>query len=193
MGQFNDWGGGGNVTYLSPFWEGTARTPWSNAMNSGQACRPCRGSCSLIPGRGCFGDLPGDEIVVSPPSPIVEPLMCVSACCCTAAVVHLHDPMTKGRGGCRECQSPVHCGTPLPDVDTFRGTGRCRTSQLYRYVCTVQTGGHFLSPRPTLYLAVSHHREHDIDRFLATPFLIVLLLLSAISYGSFFFFQKPKA
>ena len=33
-----------------------------------------RGSCSLIPGRGCFGDLPGDEIVVPPPSPIVEPL-----------------------------------------------------------------------------------------------------------------------
>ena len=45
-------------------------------MNSGQACRPCRGSCSLIPGRGCFGDLPGDEIVVSPPSPIIEPLTC---------------------------------------------------------------------------------------------------------------------
>ena len=43
-------------------------------MNLGQACRPCRGSCSLIPGRGCFGDLHGDEIVVSPPSPIVEPL-----------------------------------------------------------------------------------------------------------------------
>ena len=43
-------------------------------MNSGQACRPCRGSCSRVLGRGCFGDLPGDEIVVSPPSPIVEPL-----------------------------------------------------------------------------------------------------------------------
>ena len=36
-------------------------------MNSRQAFRPCRGSCSLIPERGCFGDLPGDEIVVSPP------------------------------------------------------------------------------------------------------------------------------
>ena len=23
--KFNDWGGGGDVTYLSPFWEGTAR------------------------------------------------------------------------------------------------------------------------------------------------------------------------
>ena len=43
-------------------------------MISGQACRPYRGLCSPIPGRGCFGDLPGDEIVVSPPSPIVEPL-----------------------------------------------------------------------------------------------------------------------
>ena len=28
----------------------------------------------LIPGRGCFRDVPGDEIVVSPPSPIIEPL-----------------------------------------------------------------------------------------------------------------------
>ena len=46
-------------------------------INSGQDCRPCRGSCSLIPGRGYFGDLPGDEIVVSPPSPIVEPLTTV--------------------------------------------------------------------------------------------------------------------
>ena len=35
-------------------------------MNSGQACRLCRGSCSPIPGRGGFGDLLGDEIVVSP-------------------------------------------------------------------------------------------------------------------------------
>ena len=44
-------------------------------MNFGQVCQPCReSSCSLIPGRGCFGDLPGDETVVSPPSPIVEPL-----------------------------------------------------------------------------------------------------------------------
>ena len=65
-------------------------------------------------------------------SPFCGRCMCVSACCGTAAVVHPHDPMTKGRGGCRECQSPVHCGTPLPDVDTFRGTGRCRISQLYR-------------------------------------------------------------
>ena len=116
--------------------------------------------------------------------------VCVSACCCTAAVVHPHDPMTKGRVESRKSQSPVHCGTPLPDVDTFRGTGRCRISQLYRYVCTVQTGGHFLLPRPTTCIAVSYHREHDIDRFLATPFLIVLLLLSAISDGSFLNLSK---
>ena len=45
-------------------------------------------------------------------------------------------------------------------------------------------------PRPTPYLVVSYHREHDIDRFLATPFLIVLLLLNAISYGSFLIFSK---
>ena len=57
-------------------------------------------------------------------------------------------------------------------------------------VPSVQTGGHFLFPRPTPYLVVSYHREHDIDRFLATPFLIVLFLLSAISYGSFLIFSK---
>ena len=116
--------------------------------------------------------------------------MCVSACCCTAAIVYPHDPMTKGRGRCRECQSPVHCGTPLADVDTFRGTSRWRTTQVYRYLCTVQTGGHFLFLSPTPYIAVSYHREHDIDRFLATPFLIVPLLLSVISYGSFLIFPK---
>ena len=55
-------------------------------MNLEQAYRPCRGSCSLILGRGCFGDLPGDEIVVSPPSPIFESLnirqnpLCVESC-----------------------------------------------------------------------------------------------------------------
>ena len=77
-------GGGGGVTNLSPFWEGTARKsplpgtyltkPWWNDFNLGQACRPCRGSCSPIPERGCFGDLPGDGTVVSPTSPIVEQL-----------------------------------------------------------------------------------------------------------------------
>ena len=46
-----------------------------------------------------------------------------------------------------------------------------------------------LFPRPTPYLVVSYHREQDIDRFLATPFLIVLLL-SAISYRSFLIFKK---
>ena len=66
-------------------------------------------------------------------------------------------------------------------VESVSCTGTC--------VPSVQTGGHFLFPRPTPYL-VSYHREHDIDRFLATPFLIVLLLLSAISYGSFLIFSK---
>ena len=32
------------------------------------------GSCSPVPGRSCFGDLPGDGIVVSPPPSIVETL-----------------------------------------------------------------------------------------------------------------------
>ena len=88
--------------------------------------------------------------------------------------------------------SPVHCGTPLPDFDTFRGTGRWRISQLYRYVCTVRTDRRpfLVSTSNPISYVVSYHREHDIDRFLATPFLIVLLLLSAISYGLFLIFSK---
>ena len=55
-------GGGGDVTNLSSFWEGTARkyplvgtyltNPWSNAMNSGQTCRPCRGSHVVLSPQG---------------------------------------------------------------------------------------------------------------------------------------------
>ena len=67
-------------------------------------------------------------------------------------------------------------------VESVSCTGKC--------VPSVQTESHFLFPRPTPYL-VSYHREHNIDRFLATPFFIVLLL-SAISYGSFLIFSKIK-
>ena len=45
-------------------------------MNSRRACRPCMGSCSPIPGRGCFGDLPGDGIVVSPPPQSLKRSLC---------------------------------------------------------------------------------------------------------------------
>ena len=108
-------------------------------------------------------------------SPFCGRCMCVSACCCTAAVVHPHDPMTKGRGGCRECQSPVHCGTPLlPDADTFRETGRCRISQLYRYVCTVRTDRRPL-PVPTSNPSIT-----------GSTILIDFLLLRC--FLSFFFF-----
>ena len=41
--------------------------------------RPCRRSCNPIPGRGCFGDLPGDGIVNPPPPPIVGTLLSVGA------------------------------------------------------------------------------------------------------------------
>ena len=74
---------GGNGTKIAPTGDIFDQPPGLNATDSGQACRPCRGSCSLLSGRGCFGDLPGDEIVVSPPSPIVEPLdivVCVMCC-----------------------------------------------------------------------------------------------------------------
>ena len=60
-------------------------------------------------------------------SPFCGRCMCVSACCGTAAVVHPHDPMTKDRGGCRECQSPVHCGTPLPR--SIEGKSRTKLCQ----------------------------------------------------------------
>ena len=65
-------------------------------------------------------------------------------------------------------------------VESVSCTGTC--------VPSVQTGGHFLFPRPTPYL-VSYHREHDIDRFLASPFLLVLLLLSAILTAHFLFLK----
>ena len=85
--QFNDWGGrgcnlfvpvlGGNGTKIAP----TAPLPGTYLTNPlvkcdefGQACRPCiMGSCRLIPGRGCFGDLSGDEIVVSRPPQSLNP------------------------------------------------------------------------------------------------------------------------
>ena len=36
-------------------------TPWCNELNSGQACRPYRGSCSPIPGRVVLVTSPGTE------------------------------------------------------------------------------------------------------------------------------------
>ena len=42
-------------------------------LSSGQACLPCKGSCSPIPGRSCSGDIPADGIV-EPPPPFVERL-----------------------------------------------------------------------------------------------------------------------
>ena len=66
---------GGNGTKIAPTGDIFDQPPGQNTMNSGQACRPYMGSCSLIPGRDCFGDLHEDEIVVSPPSQIVEPLL----------------------------------------------------------------------------------------------------------------------
>ena len=38
-------------------------------LSSRPACPPFRGSRIPIPGKGCFGDFPGDEIVESPPTP----------------------------------------------------------------------------------------------------------------------------
>ena len=77
----------------------------------------------------------------------------------------------------------------------YKSINRCRIGQLYRYyVCTVRTDRKPLFLVPTsnpiisCLMFLSYHRKNDIDRFLATtPFLIVLLLfLSAISYGSLF-------
>ena len=76
---FIDWGGTGMSQICPRFGMGRHEnspsrgliwpTPWWNESNSVQACRPCRGLCSPIPGRVCFSDLPGDRTVVSPPPP----------------------------------------------------------------------------------------------------------------------------
>ena len=64
----------GNGTKIAPTGDICDQPPGEMRLDSGQACRPCMKSCSPIPGRGCFGDLLGDGIVVSPPFPIVEQL-----------------------------------------------------------------------------------------------------------------------
>ena len=64
-------GGGGDVTILSPFWEGTARkhplpgtyltNPLVNDLNAGQACRPCGGDVVLSPEGVVLVTSPGME------------------------------------------------------------------------------------------------------------------------------------
>ena len=49
-------------------------------MNSGQACRPCRGSCSPFPGRGCFGDLPGTKSSYPRPPQSLNPSPASAIC-----------------------------------------------------------------------------------------------------------------
>ena len=83
-------------------------------MNSGQACRPCRGSCIPIPGRDCFGDLHRDEIVVSPPSPIVEPL---------------EDVYTRRTAGCGDMSEVVLLQRAVYEI---RQAGRQRSLRLSR-------------------------------------------------------------
>ena len=87
-------------------------------------------------------------------------------------------PRPDDKGGCRECQSLVHCGTPLPDVDTFRGTGRCRISQLYRYVCTVRT-----DRRP--FLVPTSNPIHILLFLIAGSTILIDFLL--LRFLSFFF------
>ena len=68
-------------------------------------------------------------------------------------------------------------------VESVSCTGTC--------VPSVQTGGHFLFPRPIphilLFLITGSTMLSD---FLLLSFLIVFLLLCAISYGSFLIFSK---
>ena len=79
---FNDWGGGQGCHNFVPVsgGDGTKIAPPGDLFDqppgkmSWQACRPFREPCSLVPGRGYFGDLLGDGIVVSPPPPIAETL-----------------------------------------------------------------------------------------------------------------------
>ena len=69
----------------------------------------------------------------------------------------------------------------------------CRISQLYRYVCTVRTDRRRALHVPTfnpVYCSFLSPGARYIERFLATPFLVVLIILSAISYGSFLIVSK---
>ena len=79
------------------------------------------------------------------------------------------------------CHHVCLCDTCFP----YYQVRYSRISQLYRYLCCTyrpyrQEAISCSHVQPHIYLVVSYHREHDdiIDRFLATPFLIVLLLCS---------------
>ena len=85
VASFNDWGGGRGCHKFVPVLGGDSTKialtgyffyqPFGgNELDSGQARRPCRGPYSPIHGSGCFDDLAGDGIVVSPPLPIFETL-----------------------------------------------------------------------------------------------------------------------
>ena len=85
-------------------------TPWQNELNSGQACRACLGSFSPTPRRGCFSDLPGDGIVVSPPSPIVERLP--SASIATLAPLVSEPPSNKSNRTAPYASSSISAEPP---------------------------------------------------------------------------------
>ena len=50
----------------------STKNSYGNELNSGQACRPCRGSFSPIPGRDCSGGIPGDGNVDLPPGSLTD-------------------------------------------------------------------------------------------------------------------------
>ena len=84
LDPFNDWGGGcnkfvpvlgGNGKKIAPTGDIFDRTPGQMRLIRGKLADYVGDRAVLSPERGCFSDLPGDEIVVSLPSPIVEPLI----------------------------------------------------------------------------------------------------------------------
>ena len=72
---FHDWGRGRGCNNFFPVLgeNGTKIAPTGDIF--GKLADHVGDHVVLSPERGCFGDLPGDEIIVSPPSPIVEPLL----------------------------------------------------------------------------------------------------------------------
>ena len=93
-------------------------------------------SCSLIPGRGCFGDIPGGGVVESPSPPFVERLSR------TVQVALSFAPVTNEglRSFCRRCcllnNLLVYCNIPAhkkPQKVTVDGVCVLSKSGKYRW------------------------------------------------------------
>ena len=81
-------------------------------MNSGQACRPCRGSCSPIPVMDCFGDLPGTKSSYPRPPQSLNPFAARPTCRIAVAVVIVARPDTVSDGALPPLKLAFPSSTP---------------------------------------------------------------------------------